>query len=107
MKKSRATTAAVLTLATGVGASVAGVTPAAAVTTYEAKSGAVKTASGGQCRAAWVARSDAFSIRDGDLNDSDYCYVRYGYASGTLNHQQPIPQDAQGTFTRYAGGAAG
>jgi hypothetical protein len=107
MKKTRATTAAVLALATGVGASATGVEPAFAGDIPEASSTVVKTASGGQCRAAWMAASDSFSMRDGDLNDSDYCYVRYGFSSGTLNYQVSIPQDAQGTFNRYASGAPG
>jgi hypothetical protein len=73
----------------------------------EAKSGAWRSASGGQCRAAWNAPTNAFHISDGDLNDSDWCYVQYGYATQNLRYRESIPQDRQGSFSRSADDVAG
>jgi hypothetical protein len=53
-------------------------------------------ASGTQCEAKWLSGSNQFRIRDNDLNDSDYCYVQYGWSSSNLTNRISRPQDVGG-----------
>ena len=43
------------------------------------------TVSGGQCAGKWQSGYNRFWIEDRDVQDSDYCYIRYGWASGDGN----------------------
>lgn len=58
----------------------------------------VITASGGQCEAKWLSSPNQFRIRDNDLADSDYCYVDWGWSSGSLTSRFSNPQDVGGYF---------
>lgn len=58
----------------------------------------VVTASGNQCEATWLSSPDQFRIRDNDTDDSDYCFVDWGWSSGALNSRFANPQDAGGYF---------
>lgn len=56
----------------------------------------VISASGGQCKAQWLSSPNQFAILDNDVYDSDYCYVQYGWSSGSLTNRISRPQDVGG-----------
>jgi hypothetical protein len=81
-------------LAVGAGALLSTVTGVSAA----GADSPVITVSNNQCAAQWLSGPNQFGIEDRDVNDNDYCYVRYGWSSGDTNTvgRYNNPEDVKG-----------